>query len=80
MKPEPYSGFLLAFNPCRPTSRGTIEISANDPLAKPFIRPNYLTTAHDQDEVIQGTKLMLKIMNSQTMQKSQCAKLCQIIR
>jgi choline dehydrogenase len=69
LKPEPYSGFLLAFNPCRPTSRGTIEISANDPLAKPFIRPNYLTTAHDQNEVLQGTKLMLKIMKSQTMQK-----------
>jgi choline dehydrogenase len=69
LKPEPYSGFLLAFNPCRPTSRGTIEISANDPLAKPIIRPNYLSTINDQNEVIQGTKLMLDIMKTEAMQK-----------
>ena len=29
LEPEPYSGFLLAFNPCRPTSRGSIEIASN---------------------------------------------------
>lgn len=30
LKPDPYSGFLLFFNPCRPSSRGAIEIAAND--------------------------------------------------
>lgn len=28
LEPEPYSGFLLCFNPCRPTSRGSVEIAS----------------------------------------------------
>lgn len=64
LKPEPYSGFLLCFNPCRPTSRGTIEIASADPTQAALIRPNYLSTEKDIDEVIQGSRLIRRIMDA----------------
>jgi len=59
--PEPYSGFLIYFNACRPTSRGTIEIASNNPKDPPLIKPNYLSTDKDQAEVIQGHQLVKKL-------------------
>ena len=38
-RPHPYSGFLLCFQPCRPTSRGRIEIGSPDPDDPPLIVP-----------------------------------------
>ncbi|MEB0039328.1 MULTISPECIES: GMC family oxidoreductase N-terminal domain-containing protein [unclassified Pseudomonas] len=64
LKPEPYSGFLLCFNPCRPTSRGAIEIASKNPRDAALIDPNYLSTQKDIDEVIQGSRLMRKIMQA----------------
>ncbi|WP_222833131.1 GMC family oxidoreductase [Pseudomonas sp. SC3(2021)] len=64
LKPEPYSGFLLCFNPCRPTSRGHVEIASKNPRDAALIDPNYLSTQKDIDEVIQGSRLMRKIMNA----------------
>ncbi|MGA1803004.1 GMC family oxidoreductase [Rhizobium sp. HT1-10] len=59
--PEPYPGFLIAFNSCRPTSRGEIAIASNDPAKPPLIRPNYLSTDRDIDEVLQGSRLIRRI-------------------
>jgi choline dehydrogenase len=64
LRPEPYSGFLLAFSPCRPTSRGSVEIASADPQAAPLIQPNLLTTQTDLDEVIQGSRLVRKLMGA----------------
>ncbi|MDR0277367.1 MAG: GMC family oxidoreductase N-terminal domain-containing protein [Paucimonas sp.] len=64
LKPEPYSGFLLCFNPCRPTSRGHVEIASANPRDAALIDPNYLSTEKDIDEVIQGSRLMRKIMQA----------------
>ncbi|MGE7990662.1 GMC family oxidoreductase [Pseudomonas sp. NPDC089554] len=64
LEPEPYSGFLLCFNPCRPTSRGEIRIASRDPQAPALIDPNYLSTQKDIDEAIQGSRLMRHIMNA----------------
>jgi len=61
LTPEPYSGFLIAFNSCRPTSRGSIEIASPDPDAAPHIMPNFLSTQRDMDEVIQGSRLVRRI-------------------
>ena len=58
LKPDPYPGFLMAFNACRPTSRGSIRLASADPAAAPRIDPNYLATAHDVQEVIQGSRLI----------------------
>ncbi|TVU71350.1 GMC family oxidoreductase [Cobetia crustatorum] len=66
--PEPYSGFLLAFNSCRPTSRGSISLASSDPAVPAVIRPNYLSTQKDIDEVIQGSRLIRKMMGAPALQ------------
>ena len=69
LKPEPYPGFLIAFNSCRPTSRGSISIASADPAAAPLIRPNYLSTEHDVAEVLQATHLVRRIASSPALSK-----------
>ena len=64
LKPEPYSGFLLCFNPCRPTSRGSVRIASKNPADAALIDPNYLSTEKDIDEVLQGSRLIRKIMQA----------------
>ncbi|MEH6445211.1 MAG: GMC family oxidoreductase N-terminal domain-containing protein [Oceanospirillaceae bacterium] len=64
LKPDPYSGFLVGFNSCRPTSKGCIEVSSADPAIPALIKPNYLSTDKDIQEVIQGNKLIRKLMAS----------------
>jgi choline dehydrogenase len=68
LRPEPYSGFLLAFSPCRPTSRGTVQIASRHADDAPLIRPNYLTTQKDIGEVVKGSQLVRKIMASEALQ------------
>ncbi len=67
LRPEPYSGFLVAFNPCRPTGRGTVTAVSVDPAQAPAIRPNYLSTEHDRAEVIQGSRLVRRIMTAPSL-------------
>jgi choline dehydrogenase len=67
LRPEPYSGFLLAFSPCRPTSRGSVEIASRDVNQPPLIQPNYLSTQKDVDEVVQGSQLVRKIMDTEAL-------------
>ena len=64
IRPEPYSGFLLCFNACRPTSRGTVEIASPRMTDAPRIDPNYLHTEHDVREAIQGGHLIRRIMDA----------------
>ncbi len=64
IKPEPYSGFLIAFNPCRPTSRGSIEIASNRAEDAAKIHINALTTQKDLDEAVQGSKLIRALMRA----------------
>ncbi|MCL6707407.1 GMC family oxidoreductase N-terminal domain-containing protein [Pseudomonas sp. R2.Fl] len=64
LKPEPYPGFLIAFNSCRPTSRGEIVIASGDPSAAPLIRPNFLSTDHDVNEALQGSRLVRRIASA----------------
>jgi choline dehydrogenase len=63
LRPEPYSGFLLALSPCRPSSRGTVEIASGRAADAPLIRPNYLTTQKDIEDAIQGSLLVRKLMS-----------------
>jgi len=64
LKPEPYSGFLMAFNACRPSSTGQIKIQSADATATPLIDPNYLSTAHDQEEVLQAIRLIRRLSDT----------------
>ncbi|MDO9418098.1 GMC family oxidoreductase [Pararhizobium sp.] len=67
MLPEPYPGFLIAFNSCRPTSRGRISIASADPAEAPLIQPNYLSTQRDIDEVTQGSRLVRRIASAPSL-------------
>ena len=59
--PDPYSAFLMAFNSCRPTSRGSVTIRSPDPLAQPAIRTNFLSTAGDLADICAGARLLRRI-------------------
>jgi choline dehydrogenase len=67
LEPEPYSGFLLCFNPCRPTSRGSIEISSHRAEDAAKIHINALTTDKDLREAVQGSRLIRKIMGTSVL-------------
>lgn len=69
LTPEPYSGFLVCFNPCRPTSRGSIEIASANVEDAPKIYGNYLSTQKDRDEAIAGSHLVRKLMTARALQE-----------
>jgi choline dehydrogenase len=68
-KPDPWPGFILSFNSCRPTSTGSVRINSADPLAMPDIDFNYLSSNQDKDDVIIGARFIGKLQNSSAMQK-----------
>ena len=61
LNPDPFSAFLLSHNPCRPTSRGQIELASADPAVHPLIQPNYLSTDKDIADVLAGNQLLRRI-------------------
>jgi choline dehydrogenase len=67
MNPDPYAAFSMSFNSCRPESRGHLEISSADPLAKPLIHPNYLDTEKDIQEAIAGCKILRDLSQSEAI-------------
>ncbi len=67
LKPDPYPGFILSFNPCRPASLGRIDIAAPDAAAPPRIRPNYLSAESDIADVIACARLIGRIQETQAM-------------
>lgn len=68
MHPDPFPGFLLGFNPCRPTSRGEIVIRSADPLEAPAIRPNYLATGEDRQAMIDGMRYLWRLADMPAFQ------------
>lgn len=64
VQPDPFPGFSFGFQPARPTSRGRIDISANDPAAPPLIRPNSLSTEVDRAQVVAGGQLCQRLINT----------------
>lgn len=67
VQPDPFPGFIISFQPSRPTSRGRIDISANDPGAPPLIRPNSLATEEDRAQVVAGAQLCQRLMNTSAL-------------
>jgi choline dehydrogenase len=64
LNPDPYSGFLMSFNTCRPTSRGSVHLRSRDPLASPAITLNSLATETDVQDVFEGSRLVRRIAAS----------------
>ena len=65
--PDPFPAFLISFNTCRPTSRGSVQIRSADPMAKPIIQTNYLSTAQDIQDVYEGSELLRRIAATQPL-------------
>ena len=61
MNPDPFPAFRMGFSPCKPTSRGFLEIASPDPEAAPKMLGNYLSTDEDCQMMIAGTKLVRRI-------------------
>jgi choline dehydrogenase len=61
MAPDPFSGFIMSVSPCRPTSRGCLEIKSSNPKDAPAIHPNFLSTNHDVEELLAGARFLRKL-------------------
>jgi choline dehydrogenase len=64
MRPDVFPGFLLSAQPCRPTSRGFVEIASADPKLPPRIVPNALATEHDIAEMLEGSRLLRRLASA----------------
>jgi choline dehydrogenase len=67
LNPDPYPGFLMSFNTCRPTSRGSVHIRSADPFSPPAIAPNSLSTAADVQDVFDGARVLRRIAATQPL-------------
>jgi choline dehydrogenase len=61
LNPDPFSAFLLSFNACRPTSRGSLRITSADSRQAPGISPNYLSTDQDVADALAGCRLLRRL-------------------
>ncbi|MFK7861849.1 MAG: GMC family oxidoreductase [Granulosicoccus sp.] len=64
INPDAFPGFLIGFNPCKPTSVGHVRIVSADPAVAPSIQPDYLSTEHDRDLMLAGIKLMRRFIST----------------
>lgn len=62
INPDPFPGFIISFQPARPTSRGRITLRDRDPATPPRIEPHYLSTQKDLDDVVHGGRLLKSII------------------
>jgi len=69
IKPDPFPGFLIGFNPCKPGSKGYLEIQSPDALVAPRLVPNYLDTRADQDLMLAGMRLMRKLTSAPALKE-----------
>ncbi len=67
MQPDPFPGFIMSVSPCRPTSRGHLQIRSADPREAPLIHPNYLSTNHDVEELLAGARFLRRLAATPTM-------------
>ena len=65
--PDPFPGFFIGIQPCRPASRGSIEIESPDVKAGPVIEPNYLSAPGDMEQMLAGVRLIRRIAEAPAM-------------
>ena len=69
MNPDPFAAVSLSVSPCRPTSRGLLRLRSADPAEPPEIRPGYLATEHDRQEVLEGLRLLRRLTRTPSLQR-----------
>lgn len=67
--PHPFPAFTASVCNLRPTSRGHVRITSNDPRAHPAIAPNYLSTDEDRAVAANAIRLTRRIVNDSTALK-----------
>lgn len=67
MHPDPFPAYRLGFSPCKPTSRGHLQIRSPDPLVPPEMHPGYLSTPEDRRMMIKGTRLIRRIAGASAL-------------
>jgi len=68
-----FSGFTASVCQLRPESRGSLTIRSADPTVPPEIRINYLATETDRAAVVDGIKILRKILAAPAL-KSYCVE------
>lgn len=63
------SGFVLAAQPCRPTSRGEVRIASADPRDPPLIHPNSLATEDDREGAVTAGRMVRALATSPTLRR-----------
>jgi choline dehydrogenase len=64
---DAFSGFILCFQPTRPTSTGRIDIASADFRQAPRIAPNYFSTEKDRKDVLHGGRLLQKLARTRAI-------------
>ena len=64
---HPFSGFTCSLSQLRPESRGSVRLRSADPAEAPAIQYNYLSTDEDRRMMVDGLKLLRRIVNADAM-------------
>ena len=66
--PDKFAGFILCFQPCRPLSRGRVDIGSSSVTDAPLISPRYLSHPQDVAQALRGAKLVQRLSRTAAMQ------------
>ncbi len=69
MEPDPFPGFQVGINPCKPTSRGYLHLRSPDPKDPPAIHPRYLSTQEDMELMLTGLRLIRKLADAPALKR-----------
>ncbi len=65
--PDRFAGFILCFQPCRPLSRGRVDIAGTDIGTAPLIQPHYLSHPEDVTQALRGAQLIQRLARTEAM-------------
>jgi choline dehydrogenase len=68
MQPDAFSGFSTSISPCRPTSRGIVQIRSADPYQPPRIEPNMMATDADVADLLAGAHFLRRLASTPSFQ------------
>lgn len=67
LRPDPWQGFIIGFNTCRPRSRGAVTIGSGDPGAAPIIAPRYLSAHEDCTAAIAAARVVARLAQTPSL-------------